>query len=50
MAAGVAVVLSVSAADPGETVAELQLPEGAVPRVAAADAAGLISLAAIPGR
>jgi len=48
--AGVGVVLSVSAAGPGETVAELQLPEGAVPRVAAADAAGQISLAAIPGR
>ena len=50
--AGYAVVLSVTAAPaPGaarETVAVLDLPRDAVPRVAAASAAGRVSLAVIP--
>lgn len=50
--AGAAVVLSVSAAPAasgsGDTVVELQVPEDAMPQVAAANAAGQIALAAIP--
>jgi hypothetical protein len=49
---GQAVVLSVSPASAssssGETVAELQVPQDAMPQVAAASAAGQIALAAIP--
>ena len=50
--AGYGVVLSVTAvpgpAAAGETVAVLDLPRTAVPRVAAAAAAGRVSLAVIP--
>lgn len=50
--AGQGVVLSLSAAPasgaPGETVVELLVPQDLVPRAAAANAAGQISLAAIP--
>jgi len=49
---GQAVVLSVSPASAasasGETVVELQVPEDAMPQVAAANAAGQIALATIP--
>ena len=49
---GQAVVLSVSAAPAasgsGDTVVELQVPEDAMPQVAAANAAGQIALAAVP--
>ena len=50
--AGYGVVLSITAAPgpdaTGETVVELDLPRDAVPRVAAAAAAGRVSLAVIP--
>jgi hypothetical protein len=49
---GQAVVLSVSApsaaSSSGDTVVELQVPEDAMPQVAAANAAGQIALATIP--